>query len=61
MDTPALSLDRALALASPRITPVRTPLISMLIHGGVMALWLVLFARAFFLHGLAAWSTGIAT
>ena len=60
MDTLALSLDRALALASPRISPVRTPVSSMLIHGGVMALWLVLFARAFFLHGLAAWSTGIA-
>jgi cellulose synthase/poly-beta-1,6-N-acetylglucosamine synthase-like glycosyltransferase len=60
MDTPATSLDRALAMASPRISPVRTPLASTLIHGGVMALWLVLFARAFFLHGLAAWSTGIA-
>ncbi len=60
MDTPTALLDRALALASPRISPVRTPLISVLIHGGVMALWVVLFARAFFLHGVAAWSTGIA-
>jgi len=60
MDTPFSILDRARALASPRISPVRTPAISVLIHGGVMALWLVLFARAFFLHGVAAWSTGIA-
>src|ERR1700735_2446276 len=60
METPLFILDRARALTSPRISPVRTPLISVLIHGGVMALWLVLFARAFFLHGVVAWSTGIA-
>ena len=60
MDTPVDLLDRALALASPRISPVRTPIISVLIHAGVMALWVVLFARAFFLHGVVAWSTGIA-
>jgi cellulose synthase/poly-beta-1,6-N-acetylglucosamine synthase-like glycosyltransferase len=60
MDTPTFSLDRALALASPRISPVRTPVASVMIHGGVMALWVVLFARAFFLHGVVAWSTGIA-
>ena len=60
METPLSVLDRARALTSPRISPVRTPLISVLIHGGVMVLWLVLFARAFFLHGVVAWSTGIA-
>ncbi|MGH8158811.1 MAG: glycosyltransferase family 2 protein [Rhodanobacter sp.] len=60
MDTPPTVLDRARTLASPRISPVRTPAISVFIHVGVMALWVVLFARAFFLHGLAAWSTGIA-
>src|ERR1700754_1103709 len=60
METPLSVLDRARALTSPRISPVRTPAISFLIHGGVMALWLVLFARAFFLHGVVAWSTGIA-
>ena len=60
METPVDLLDRALALASPRISPVRTPIISVLIHAGVMALWVVLFARAFFLHGVVAWSTGIA-
>jgi cellulose synthase/poly-beta-1,6-N-acetylglucosamine synthase-like glycosyltransferase len=60
MDTPIDLLDRALALASPRISPVRTPIISILIHTGVMVLWVVLFARAFFLHGVVAWSAGIA-
>jgi cellulose synthase/poly-beta-1,6-N-acetylglucosamine synthase-like glycosyltransferase len=60
METPLSVLDRARALASPRISPVPTPLISILIHGGVMALWVVLFARAFFLHGVTAWSAGIA-
>jgi cellulose synthase/poly-beta-1,6-N-acetylglucosamine synthase-like glycosyltransferase len=60
MEMPLSALDRARALTSPRITPERTPLASVLIHGGVMALWIVLFARAFFLHGVIAWSTGIA-
>src|SRR3984885_6976610 len=60
MDTPVDLLNRALALTSPRISPVRTPVVSVLIHAGVMVLWIVLFARAFFLHGVVAWSTGIA-
>ena len=60
MDTPVDLLNRALALTSPRISPVRTPVASVLIHAGVMVLWVVLFARAFFLHGVVAWSTGIA-
>ncbi|MGI4813248.1 MAG: glycosyltransferase family 2 protein [Janthinobacterium lividum] len=54
------SLDRALALASPRIVPPPTPFISVAIHLGVMVLWVVLFAQAFFLKGVVAWSTGIA-
>lgn len=54
------SLDRALALASPRLSPRPTPALSVLIHGAVLVLWIVLFARAFFLHGLLAWSAGIA-
>ena len=52
-------LDHALATASPRLTPRPTPLASFLIHGAVVVLWVVLFARAFYLHGLLAWSTGI--
>ena len=55
-----ISLEAALARASPRIAPRPVTLASVLIHGGVVVLWLVLFARAFFLHGVVAWSTGIA-
>jgi cellulose synthase/poly-beta-1,6-N-acetylglucosamine synthase-like glycosyltransferase len=54
------TLEQALALASPRILPRRTTLLSTLIHLSVVALWLLLFARAFFLKGVVAWSTGIA-
>jgi cellulose synthase/poly-beta-1,6-N-acetylglucosamine synthase-like glycosyltransferase len=54
------TLEQALALASPRIVPRPTTLLSTLIHLGVVALWLLLFARAFFLQGVVAWSTGIA-
>ena len=53
-------MEEALAQASPRIAPRPVTLASVLIHGGVVMLWLVLFARAFFLHGVVAWSTGIA-
>jgi cellulose synthase/poly-beta-1,6-N-acetylglucosamine synthase-like glycosyltransferase len=52
--------DRAFAKASPRVSPPPTTVASFLIHGGVLVLWLVLFARAFGGHGLAAWSTGVA-
>jgi cellulose synthase/poly-beta-1,6-N-acetylglucosamine synthase-like glycosyltransferase len=54
------TLEQALALASPRIVPRPTTLLSTLIHLSVVALWLLLFARAFFLQGVVAWSTGIA-
>ncbi|WP_299700112.1 glycosyltransferase, partial [Caballeronia sp.] len=54
------TLEEALAQASPRLAPRPITLASVLIHGGVVVLWLVLFARAFFLHGVVAWSTGIA-
>jgi cellulose synthase/poly-beta-1,6-N-acetylglucosamine synthase-like glycosyltransferase len=54
------SLEAALAYASPRISPRPATLASVLIHGSVVVLWLVLFARAFFLQGVVAWSTGIA-
>ncbi len=36
-----------------------TPLASVLIHGGIMLLWLCLFARAFGGGGIFAWSTGV--
>ncbi|MEQ5841833.1 glycosyltransferase family 2 protein [Paraburkholderia acidicola] len=54
------SLEQALAAASPRIVPRPVTLTGLLIHGSVGALWLILFARAFFLHGVVAWSTGLA-
>ncbi len=46
--------------ASPRFDPPPTPWASHAIHGGVLALWLVLFARAFGGGGLFAWSAGLA-
>ncbi|WP_232833426.1 glycosyltransferase family 2 protein [Paraburkholderia kururiensis] len=54
------TLSDAFAQASSRVTPRGTPLVSVLIHGGVLAVWVVLFARAFFLHNVVAWSVGIA-
>jgi cellulose synthase/poly-beta-1,6-N-acetylglucosamine synthase-like glycosyltransferase len=54
------TLEHALALASPRIVPRPAPLLSTLIHVSVVVVWLLLFARAFFLQGVVAWSTGIA-
>ncbi|MFC0399927.1 glycosyltransferase family 2 protein [Paraburkholderia rhizosphaerae] len=58
--TPKRSLEDALAALSPRIVPRRATWAGRLIHGGVTALWLLLFARAFFLHGVVAWATGLA-
>jgi len=45
---------------SPRHTRPPTPWRATLIHGGVTALWLLLFARAFGAGGLFAWSVGLA-
>ena len=45
---------------SPRFSPPPTPLRSRLIHGAALALWVVLFARAFGGGGLFAWSAGLA-
>jgi cellulose synthase/poly-beta-1,6-N-acetylglucosamine synthase-like glycosyltransferase len=53
-------LDQAFASASPRFAPPHTPLASLLIHGFVLALWVVLFSRAFGGGGLLAWATGVA-
>jgi cellulose synthase/poly-beta-1,6-N-acetylglucosamine synthase-like glycosyltransferase len=52
-------LALAFAAASPRISPRPTPLVSFLIHGAVTTLWVVLFARAFFLQGVLAWAAGL--
>src|ERR1700712_2000903 len=53
------NLDQAFRAASPRLTPEPTPWPSLLIHGGVLALWVALFARAFLATGVFAWSTGL--
>ncbi len=52
-------LARRRAAISPRYAPPPTPLRSRLIHGGVLVLWLLLFARAFGGGGLFAWSAGL--
>jgi cellulose synthase/poly-beta-1,6-N-acetylglucosamine synthase-like glycosyltransferase len=43
--------------ASPRHTRIVTPAASLLIHGGILALWLGLLARAYF-PGVLGWSAG---
>jgi cellulose synthase/poly-beta-1,6-N-acetylglucosamine synthase-like glycosyltransferase len=53
------SLDAALHAHSPRFTRPLTPRASVLIHGGVLALWLALFAHAFFGAGISGWSVGV--
>ncbi|CAB3756216.1 glycosyltransferase family 2 protein [Paraburkholderia humisilvae] len=58
--TPRHSLEDALAALSPRLVPRQATWAGRLIHGSVTALWVLLFARAFFLHGLVAWATGLA-
>lgn len=54
------SLERARRAASPRYAPPPTPLTAILIHGGVMLLWVLLFLRAFGAGGVFAWSVGLA-
>ncbi|RDU99630.1 glycosyltransferase family 2 protein [Trinickia dinghuensis] len=55
-----LALNDAFERASPRVSPRGTSFVAVLIHAGVLLLWVGLFARAFFLRGLVAWSVGIA-
>ncbi|CAA2110333.1 glycosyltransferase family 2 protein [Variovorax paradoxus] len=53
-------LHRAFAAASPRLSPPSTPLRSWLIHGSVLVLWALLFAMAFKIGNVRAWSVGVA-
>ncbi len=53
-------LADAFRRASPRFERRPTPLASVLIHALVAGLWLLLFAGAFSLGGIWAWSTGVA-
>jgi cellulose synthase/poly-beta-1,6-N-acetylglucosamine synthase-like glycosyltransferase len=52
-------LESRLHAHSPRYTRPATPWLSIAIHGGVLAAWVLLFARAFCGTGLACWSVGI--
>jgi cellulose synthase/poly-beta-1,6-N-acetylglucosamine synthase-like glycosyltransferase len=45
---------------SSRLTPPRTPAISVLIHAAVLAIWVALFLLAFGQGGVLAWSIGLA-
>ncbi len=55
-----LRLEDALVQHSPRHRPGTTPAASLAIHAAVGALWLLLFAGAFALGGVWAWTTGVA-
>ena len=54
------TLTQALAAASPRLSPPKTPIRAVLIHGAVTLVWVLLFARAFVVDNVFAWSAGIA-
>jgi len=54
-----LSLQAAFLAASPRRSPPPTPWRSIVIHGGVGLLWLMLFFPALWATGVWAWATGI--
>ncbi len=60
MTRPLSGLDMIRRTLSPRFAPPPTPLRAVLIHGGVMVLWVLLFARAFGGGGVLAWSVGLA-
>ncbi len=53
-------LDDAFRRTTPRYAPPRTPAASLLIHGAVLGLWLLLFSRAFGGGGVFAWAVGLA-
>ena len=53
------TLEQALSVNSPRLNPPPTPVRTVLIHGAVLILWVLLFARAFVTDNLFAWSAGI--
>ena len=54
------TLDTALTANSPRRSPPPTPWASVAIHGAVLLLWLLLLGAPFLLHGVWAWSSGLA-
>lgn len=64
------ALRQAFSASSPRVLRPATPWRSLLIHGAVLALWIVLFSRAFIhgsqmdsagpAHAAWSWSVGVA-
>ena len=52
-------LAQVRAKVSPRRSPGRVPIVSWVIHAGVLSLWIALFAAPFLLPGIWAWSTGL--
>ncbi len=55
-----IELSEVLAVQSPRLMPRPIPLISRIIGGGSVLLFVVLFAQAFIQRRLGIWSVGIA-
>lgn len=53
------SLQTLLHAHSPRYAAPPTPLASLLVHGGVALLWVLLFGGAFVFTGVFAWSVGL--
>ncbi len=53
------TLSKILQKTSPRWSRPPTPLASILIHGGVLLLWLALLANAFIGRGAAGWAVGL--
>lgn len=54
------ALAAAFSQSSPRLSPRGGTLRSLLIHGSVLVLWVVLLLQVFAQDGLRFWSTGIA-
>jgi cellulose synthase/poly-beta-1,6-N-acetylglucosamine synthase-like glycosyltransferase len=54
------SLAAALSRASSRLAPPPTPVLSVVIHLGVLVFWVCLFLLAFGRGGLVAWAMGLA-
>lgn len=54
------SLETAFSLASPRLSPRKTPLLSHAIHALLLVFSVILFSRVIFRHDVFAWSSGIA-
>ena len=55
----ALSLSEAFAASSPRVALRPAPLLSLLLYGGVVVLWIAVFCGGFLFSGIFAWTTGL--